>query len=66
MTPYIKPAGTLAEFVEAFKAAFGDEIEAAREAEAHVATTVDGKPTAWVTSCPHCLRELHIVVKDRP
>jgi hypothetical protein len=24
----------------------------------------EGKPTAWVTGCPYCLREIHIAIKQ--
>lgn len=29
---------------------------------AEICTLLDGKVAAWVTTCPHCIRELHIAL----
>lgn len=35
------------------------------EAQAEVATIIDGKPTGYVTTCPMCERTIHIAVPDQ-
>ncbi len=51
--------GSLDAFFAAFREVF--PADATAIAPAHVATELDGVPTAWVSNCPYCRRDLHIV-----
>jgi len=31
-----------------------------------VSTSPEGQPVAWVTTCPYCVRELHLIAKPKP